>query len=87
MSLILCFLFQVVEAQVLFTDPNEDPGCLRRNSRPAMDMEEEVESTSGQVHGGKQSTKEESRERKDNKIVSRNLKTFTYPCTPNRGLP
>ena len=38
----------------------------KKLSRPAMDMEEEVESTSGQVHGGKQSTKEmESRERKD----------------------
>ena len=58
----------------------------KKLSRPAMDMEEEVESTSGQVHGGKQSTKE-SREKKDSKIVSRNLKTFTYPCTPNRGLP
>ena len=38
----------------------------KKLSRPAMDMEEEDITSSGQVHGGKQSTKEmESQERKD----------------------
>ena len=37
----------------------------KKLSRPAMDMEEEDETSFGQVHGGKQSTKEmESREKR-----------------------
>ena len=59
----------------------------KKLSRPAMDMEEEVESTSGQVHGGKQSTKEmESRERKDDKTVSRNLKLLLARVLQKRPL-
>ena len=59
----------------------------KKLSRPAMDMEEEDITSSGQVHGGKQSTKEmESRERKDDKTVSRNLKLLLARVLQKRPL-
>ena len=61
-------------------------------SHPSVDMEEEDESTSGQVHGGRQSTKTKKRghEREKKEKVGKKSKSLTPPCTiqeiPTQGV-